>query len=57
MAKYGKEAMLWTIIGFLTWSVFMMGFFLKDDDIVLLGMIILMNRWDKIKTRFEQALK
>lgn len=53
--KYGKEAMLWTIIGFLTLSVFMLGFFLKDDDIVLLGIMILMNRWDKMKKALKKC--
>lgn len=49
MFKYGKEATLWTIIGFSTLSVFMLGFFLEDDNTVLMGIIILKNRWNKMK--------
>lgn len=55
MFRYGKEANLWIIIGILPLCVFMMGFFLGNDNNKLMGIIILMNRWDKIKKALKHC--
>ncbi len=49
--KHGKEANLWIIVGTLTLTAFMLGCFLRNRDIIILGIMILMSRWDKMKKK------
>lgn len=45
---HGKEANLWIIVG-IPLTSFILGCLLKKEDIILLGIMILMSRWDKMK--------
>ncbi len=46
LITHKRKANLWIIVGTITLSVFIVGCILRCEDITLLGIIILLNRWD-----------
>lgn len=47
--KHGRDAILWLVIGGSSLSIFTLRILLDDENILLMGIIILMNKWDKVK--------
>ncbi len=57
LIRHGKETNVWLIVGTMTLSAFVVGCFLSCEDIILLGIIIMLNRWDKIKKNIKQCIE
>ncbi len=57
LIKHKMKANLWVIVGTITLSVFILGFILRCEDITLLGIIILLNRLDKMQSKLNQYMR
>ncbi len=57
LITHKRKANLWIIVGTITLSVFIVGCILRCEDITLLGIIILLNRWDKMQSKLNQYMR
>ncbi len=57
LITHKRKANLWIIVGTITLSVFIVGCVLRCEDITLLGIIILLNRWDKMQSKLNQYMR
>ncbi len=57
LIKYGKEVNIWLIVGTIKLSAFVLGCLDRCEDIILLGIITIPNRWDKMKNKIKQCVK
>ncbi len=57
LIKHKRKANLWVFVGTITLSVFILGCMLRCEDITLLGIIILLNRWDKMQSKLNQCMR
>ncbi len=57
MVKHRREACLWVFIGSITLSAFLLGGYLHNIEIILLGVLILTSRWDKMSKKIKQSVE
>ncbi len=57
LIKHKRKANLWVTVGTITLSVFILGCILRCEDITLLGIIILLNIWDKMQIKLNQCMR
>ncbi len=57
MVKHRREACLWVVVGTITLSAFLLGGYLRNIEIILLGVLILTSRWDKMSKKIKQGVE
>ncbi len=57
MFRHGREASLWIVVGTITLNAFLLGGYLHNVEILLLGVLILMSSWDKMNKKIKQSVE
>ncbi len=57
MVRHRREACLWVVVGTITLSAFSLGGYLHNIEIILLDVLILTSRWDKINKKIKQSVE